>query len=76
MTVFHRKRYYTSIFMKIKVCIKPIQMLEYQSVCSAYESVFVLPLGVIYHFETALGLVKNKPQTSVPYGLRPQCLCY
>jgi hypothetical protein len=26
------------------------KMLEYQSVCSAFESVFALPLSVIYYF--------------------------
>ena len=26
------------------------KMLEYESVCSAFESIFALPLGVIYYF--------------------------
>ena len=53
MAVFHRKRYYTSILMKTKVCIKPIQndrILKCMLGKTPFESVFALPLSVIYYF--------------------------
>ena len=42
-------------------------MLEYQRVCSSFESVFALPLNAIYSFETAFNLtiqIKNETEGS------------
>jgi hypothetical protein len=43
-------RDYTSVFMKIKECIKTIQNARILTCILRFESVFALPLNVTYYF--------------------------